>query len=159
VLRIPYSIIEELYRRGFGKLKQPTSEIDVNDTIDAVGFDFIQMPKVECAYFSDKKTGQLTIGEGIDEYVIRINKFESTIISRKAVAFDNLETLSMVMLDYDFNGDIFDLDQVFYAENLKRNNYEVRFSRDKLKKQIMIIYVDIFGNENREIKTEADFVT
>jgi site-specific DNA-methyltransferase (adenine-specific)/adenine-specific DNA-methyltransferase len=159
VLRIPYSIIEALYRHGFGKLKQPTSEIDVNDTIDAVGFDFIQMPRVECTYFSDKKKGQLTIGEGIDEYVIRIEKFESNTISRKPVVFDNLETLSMVMMDYDFNGAVFDLDQVFYAENLKRNNYEVRFSRDKLKKQLMIIYMDIFGNEKREIKTKADFIS
>ncbi|RJQ43645.1 MAG: hypothetical protein C4538_11690 [Nitrospiraceae bacterium] len=32
VLRIPYSIIEEIHNRGFSKIKQPVSELDVNDT-------------------------------------------------------------------------------------------------------------------------------
>ena len=49
------------------------------------------------------------------------------------------------------------MDEVFYAEDLKKSGYEVRFAEDKVKKQIMIIYVDIFGNEKREIKTLSDF--
>ena len=64
---------------------------------------------------------------------------------------------SMVMLNYDFNGEVFDLDEVFYAEDLKKNDYEVRFDEDKVKGQMMIIYIDIFGNEKREIKTIKDF--
>ncbi len=55
------------------------------------------------------------------------------------MGFANLETLSMVMLDYDFD------DEVFYAEDLKKNGYEVRFSEDKVKRQMMVIYIDIFG--------------
>ncbi len=54
VLRIPYSIIEEIHNRGFTKIKQPVSEMDVNDTVDSVGFDFIQVPKVECKYYLEK---------------------------------------------------------------------------------------------------------
>jgi len=157
ILRIPYSIIEEIHNRGFTKLKQPASELDVNDTVDAVGFDFIQVPTVECDYSIEKKKGQLELGKGIKECVIKIKKFESKVISRKPLEFANLETLSMVMLDYDFNGEVFDLDEVLYAENLKNNNYEVRFSADKVKDQIMVIYIDIFGNEKREIKTLKDF--
>ena len=38
-LRIPYSIIHELHRREFTALKQPTDEMAVNDTVEAVGFD------------------------------------------------------------------------------------------------------------------------
>lgn len=63
----------------------------------------------------------------------------------------------MVMLDYDFNGEVFDLDEVFYAEDLKKNNYEVRFAEDKIKGRMMVIYIDIFGNEKREVKTSKDF--
>jgi len=45
------------------------------------------------------------------------------------------------------------LDEVFYAEELKKhvlskaegNGYEVRFAEDKVKGQIMVIYIDIFG--------------
>jgi len=157
ILRIPYSIIEEIHNRGFSKIKQPVSEMDVNDTVDAVGFDFIQVPTVGCKYFIQEKKGQLNIDEGTKECVIKIEGFESKIISRKPLEFSNLETLSMVMLDYDFDGDVFDLDEVFYAEDLKKNGYEVRFGEDKVKGQIMIIYIDIFGNEKREVKTLSDF--
>ncbi len=157
VLRIPYSIIEEIHNKGFTKIKQPVSEMDVNDTVDAVGFDFIQVPAVECKYFIQNKKGQLEIGKGTKECAIKIEKFESKVISRKPMEFANLETLSMVMLDYDFDGEVFDLDEVFYAEDLKENDYEVRFAEDKVKEQIMVIYIDIFGNERREIKTLSDF--
>ena len=91
------------------------------------------------------------------ECVIKIEKFESKILSCKPVEFANLETLSMVMLDYDFDGEVFDLDEVFYAEDLKKSDYEVRFAEDNVKGQMMIIYIDIFGNEKREIKTIKDF--
>jgi len=157
VLRIPYSIIEEIHNRGFSKIKQPVSEMDVNDTVDAVGFDFIQTPTVECQYFIGDKKGQLKLGEGTKECVIKIEKFESRVISRKPLEFANLETLSMVMLDYEFNGEVFDLDEVFYAEELKKSDYEVRFAEDKAKDQIMVIYIDIFGNEKREVKALSDF--
>ncbi len=63
----------------------------------------------------------------------------------------------MVMLDYNFEGEVFALDEVFYAEELKKYDHELRFTEDKVKTQIMIIYIDIFGNEKREIKTLSDF--
>ena len=157
VLRIPYSIIEEIHDNRFTKIRQPVNEAEVNDTIDAVGFDFIQAPTVECKYFTRKKKGQLELGGGAKEHVVKIENFESKIISKKPLKFANLETLSMVMTDYDFDGEVFDLDDVFYAEDLKRDEYEVRFSANKLKGQLMIIYLDIFGNEKREVKMPADF--
>ena len=157
ILRIPYSIIEEIHNRGFTKIKQPVSEMDVNDTVDSVGFDFIQVPIVKCKYLIDDKKGQLEINKGTKECIVRIETFESRIISHKPLEFKNLETLSMVMLNYGFNGEFFDLDEVFYAEDLKKNDYEVRFAEDKVKDQIMVIYIDIFGNEKREVKTLRDF--
>jgi site-specific DNA-methyltransferase (adenine-specific)/adenine-specific DNA-methyltransferase len=33
----------------------------------------------------------------------------------------------------------------------------VRFAEDKVKGQIMVIYIDIFGNEKREVKSLKDF--
>ncbi len=157
ILRIPYSIIEEIHNRGFSKIKQPVSEMDVNDTVDAVGFDFIQVPTVECKYVLDKPKNPDLLTHKTKECVIKIEKFESKVISRKPLEFANLETLSMVMLDYDFDGEVFDLAEVFYAEELKKNGYEVRFAEDKVKGQIMVIYIDIFGNEKREIKTLSHF--
>ena len=63
----------------------------------------------------------------------------------------------MVMLDYNFDGTVFDLDSVFFAADLKKQDYEIRFSPEKLKGESMIIYVDIFGNEKREVKKLSDF--
>ncbi len=151
-LRIPYSIIDELHRKGFTHIKQPIREADVNDTIDAVGFDFIQTPNAECDYFIAKPEGEL-----FNEAVIKIKKFKSNILSKKPLKFENRETLSMVMVDYDYNGEVFDFDDVFYAEDLKKNKWEIRFDVDKIEDQMMIIYIDIFGNEKREVKAIKDF--
>jgi site-specific DNA-methyltransferase (adenine-specific)/adenine-specific DNA-methyltransferase len=63
----------------------------------------------------------------------------------------------MVMVDHDHDGEVFDFDEVFYAEDLKQKNYEVRFDSSKIDSQMMIIYLDIFGNEKREVKKLKDF--
>ena len=157
VLRIPYSIIDELHRKGFTHIKQPIREADVNDTIDAVGFDFIQIPDVECEYFIEDKKGQAEIANGNKEAAIKIEKFKSNILSKKPLEFENRETLSMVMVDYNYGGEVFDFDDVFYAEDLKKNEWEVRFDADKIAGQMMIIYIDIFGNEKREVKQLKEF--
>jgi len=157
VLRIPYSIIDELHRKGFTHIKQPVSELDVNDTVDAVGFDFVHIPEVECKYYLDEPKGQMKVGQSSKEAVIKINGFRSNILSKKPLKFENRETLSMVMVDYDYDGQVFDFDEVFYAENLKQNDYEVRFDSSKIDGQMMVIYIDIFGNEKREVKELKDF--
>ena len=158
ILRIPYSIISEIHQKGFTSIRQPADERDVNDIMEAVGFDFIQIPQVRCKYLIRKIKGrQKTIFEGNKEVVVEITVFKSNTLSRQPQGFKNLETLSMVMVDYDYNGKIFDLDEVFYAEELKNQDYEIRFDPAKIKKQMMIIYCDIFGNEKREIKTLKDF--
>ena len=157
VLRIPYSIIDELHRRGFTHIKQPIREADVNDTIDAVGFDFIQIPDVECEYCIEDKKGQVEIANGNKEAAVKIEKFKSNILSKKPLEFENRETLSMVMVDYNYDSEVFDFDDVFYAEDLKKNEWEVRFDVDKIAGQMMIIYIDIFGNEKREVKGLEEF--
>jgi len=159
VLRIPYSIIDELHRKGFTHIKQPLSEMDVNNTVDAVGFDFIQIPDVECEYYLDKSRGQVGLGHSGKDAVIKIKRFESAIISKKPLHYENMETLSMVMVDYNYDGKVFNFDEVFYAEDLKKQDYEIRFDSNKLDGQMMLIYIDIFGNEKKEVKTLNDFVS
>jgi len=151
ILRIPYSIINELHQKDFQSIRQPVDEMDINDTVEAVGFDFIQIPNVECEYHFEKSKKKS------NDCAIKIKKFTSQIISKKVPHFKNLETLSMIMVDYDYDGKVFDIDDVFYAENLQSTKYEVRFDKNKIKKQMMVIYVDIFGNERREVKKVSDF--
>ncbi|RLG12927.1 site-specific DNA-methyltransferase, partial [Candidatus Pacearchaeota archaeon] len=78
ILRIPYSIIEEIHQKGFSSIKQPTDERAVNDIMEAVGFDFIQVPKVRCRYYlaKSKGMGPLKLDKGKTEAVIKIKTFE-----------------------------------------------------------------------------------
>jgi len=152
ILRIPYSIINELHNKDFEAIKQPIDESQVNDTVDAVGFDFIRQPKVECDYSIEKPKDQL-----LEYAVIKIKTFKSEAMLKGASQLGNRESLSMIMVDFDYDGVIFNLDKTFYASEIEKNGWKVFLPLENIKKQIMIIYLDIYGNEYREIKTLRDF--
>jgi len=148
-LRIPYSIIHELHQREFTALKQPSDEMAVNDTVEAVGFDFIRTPelKFDCG-ISKRKGDSRTTG------FIRIKTFKSEAMVREPMRKrGNLETLSMVMLDYDFDekSQIFDLDAIFHADVIERENWEFRFPLETMGKKMMAVFIDIYGNEARVV--------
>jgi len=148
ILRIPYSIINELHTREFEAIQQPIDESQVNETVDAVGFDFIRSPKVECDYKKKKDTA-----------IIKINKFKSEAMLKGASQLANRESLSFVMVDFNY-GDkeqVFDLDKTIYASEIEKNNWEIHLPLKSIKDKMMVIYLDIYGNEYREIKTKADF--
>jgi site-specific DNA-methyltransferase (adenine-specific)/adenine-specific DNA-methyltransferase len=153
-LRIPYSIIHELHQREFAALKQPADEMAVNDTVDAVGFDFIRSPELEYVAMANKRKDEM-----LSEGVIRIKSFKSEAVVRDSTKKANRETLSMVMLDYDFDkeSDVFDLDAVFYAESIQNADWEVRFPLESVGKQMMAVFVDIYGNEAREVIPASRF--
>lgn len=153
-LRIPYSIIHELHQREFAALKQPADEMAVNDTVDAVGFDFIRSPELDYVATANKRKGEM-----LSEGVIRIKTFRSEAVVRDSTKKANRETLSMVMVDYDFDteSDVFDLDAVFYAEAIEKADWEVRFPLESVGKQLMAVFVDIYGNEAREVIPAGKF--
>ncbi|MGO8927628.1 MAG: DNA methyltransferase [Limisphaerales bacterium] len=146
-LRIPYSIIHELHQREFTALKQPSDEMAVNDTVEAVGFDFIRTPELEYDCGGGKRKGEL-----LPEAFIRIKTFKSDAVVREPVRKKgNRETLSMIMLDYNYEADILDLDAVFYADAIEKAGWEVRFPVESLGAQVMAVFVDIYGNEALEL--------
>jgi site-specific DNA-methyltransferase (adenine-specific)/adenine-specific DNA-methyltransferase len=147
-LRIPYSIIHELHQREFAALKQPADEMAVNNTVDAVGFDFIRSPELDYVTKANKREG-----------VIRVKVFKSEAVVRDSSKKANRETLSMVMVNYDYDtkSDVFDLDAVFYAETIQEADWEVRFPLEPIGKQLMAVFVDIYGNEAREVIPATKF--
>jgi len=154
-LRIPYSIINELHQREFTCLKQPSDEMAVNDTVEAVGFDFIRTPelKFECG----SKKGK---GDSLDTAFIKIKTFKSEAVVKEPMRKKvNLETLSMVMLDYDFDEElqVFDLDAVFYADALEKASWTLNFHPDLIGKKVMAVFIDIYGNEARVVIESAQF--
>ncbi len=162
VLRIPYSIINELHNRDFEAIIQPVDEMQVNETVEAVGFDFIRQPEVECDYFIQQPKRRL-----FTEAVVKIKVFKSESMAKGASQKGNLATLSMVLVDYNYAHDptrtgneppsAFELDAVFFASDIEASDWEVRMPFDALGTYVMLIYVDIYGNEYTEIKSPSDF--
>jgi hypothetical protein len=55
------------------------------------------------------------------------------------------------MVDFDYNGKVFDLDRVFYADVLKNNSWKVEFPLKDVAGDVMLVFLDIYGNESRMI--------
>lgn len=145
-MRVPYSIINELHQREFTALKQPDDETAVNDTVDSVGFDFIQPPKVKWTVGANARKGEL-----IKEAYLKIDKFESRARLRGEDVHGRMETFSMLMLDFDYDGDVFDLDAVFYNHQMEEAGWEARFPAGGLGNNMMAVFIDTHGNEAREV--------
>ena len=139
-LRIPYSYINELHRREFSALTQPSDERAVNETVEAVGFDFIQPPLVELEIKARGANASL-----------KIKKFESRARVKGKEKIGKHDTLSMVMVDFKYNSDVFDLDRVFYATALKDNGWKIEFPRKDVTGDVMVVFLDIYGNESRGV--------
>ena len=141
-LRIPYSFINELHRRQFSALVQPNDEMAINETVEAVGFDFIQPPVVE-----------LELAAKTQAISVKIKKFESKARLRGKDKISKHDALSMVMVDYDYNGKVFDLDKAFYASAIKDNKWKIELPVKEIKGDVMLVFLDIYGNESRIVIT------
>jgi len=162
-LKVPYQIIRELHKVQFKKFRQPQSKSDVNDLEDAIGFHFIRQPEVRSE-----------IKEKSKEYHITISKFISDFSEEETDRdMDNFESLAMILIDKDFDGETFDMDMYYFAEDLlpkKKKKTDEEESVENIKeglkhlnqislppipkrecgKRLMLIYVDIYGNEFKE---------
>jgi len=146
-LRIPYSYINELHRQEFSALAQPNDEMAINETVEAVGFDFIQPPIVELEFTTKK-----------DAAFIKIKKFESRARLRGEEKISKHEALSMVMVDFDYNEKVFDLDKTFYADTIKEKEWKIELPIKEIKENVMLVFVDIYGNESRIVVEKKKFV-
>jgi len=161
-LKVPYHIIRELHKAPFKKFRQPQSKSNVNDLEDAIGFHFMRQPDVKSEW---KEKGE--------EYHIAIKKFLSDFSEEETERdMENFESLAMVLIDKDFDGETFDMDTYYFAEDLlpkkkrKVDEEETENIKEELKhtnqillppipkkecgKRIMLVYVDIYGNEFKE---------
>jgi site-specific DNA-methyltransferase (adenine-specific)/adenine-specific DNA-methyltransferase len=144
-LRIPYSIINELHFREFTALQQPNDETAVNETVDAIGFDFIQPPNV------DWSIGVSSQESESDCLYLQINSFESRARLRGVDEVGGYETFSMLMIDYNFDTNVFNMDVVIYAHYMQKNDWQIRLDIADVGEKMMVIFIDIYGNEAREI--------
>lgn len=164
ILRIPYSIINELHNVNFEPIAQSEDVMHVNEIVEAVGFDFIRPPIVECEYVIQPRHNSTH-----REAVVKLKAFKSNAIVKGENEKKGMEALSMVLVDYDHPHYTtrqqkeatppFELDIVFYANQIKNWNWEIRMPVESLGENLMLIFVDIYGNEYVEVKSFTDFET
>jgi hypothetical protein len=123
----------------------------VNNTVEAVGFDFIRTPELKYTCSVEKPKGQL-----FPYGVIQITRFRSESLLRDLPPKDGRETLSMVLVDYKYDGDVFNFSDVYYADAIEVD-WKIRFPLERLGEQAMLIFVDKYGNEAREVVSASNF--
>jgi len=178
-LKVPISILARLIdNKSLGAFPQPCAETDVNEVIDAVGFDFISPPLVETQYLRLAPAKPDLLTRSRRDFVVRVKEFRSDTLASSPEDFENFETLSMVLIDFNFNAKVFDLDAVYwaeelvnaelkrkgltstakYAERVKDCDYlDVRIPEETATDNMMVIFVDKYGNEKKQILRRRDF--
>lgn len=146
-LKVPYEMIQELHKKPFQKLRQPRSKNEINNIEEMIGFQFIFPPEVKSSIIKNN-----------ENYYLQIKEFRNYYISNKNKSVDDFETFSAVYIDYDFNGDTFEMDESFFAdeilpsnEELDKNGIVIELPKDRLGKKIMVVYSDIYGNDFKEV--------
>ena len=184
-LKVPISILMRLLQSGeTGALKQPAKEADVNEVINAVGFDFISQPEVRWKCKKERSPDAPLL----KEYAIHLTEFRSKTLATDPEDFANFETLSLGMVDTDYDGLIFKLTKVFWANDLivaetrrlkgeqkrkRKPDEEERTDQVDLSKfqqlslripeaefigkQMLLILCDRYGNEKKLVLSKADF--
>ncbi len=163
-LKVPLSVLLRLIeRKEPAALKQPSKEEDVNEVIDAVGFDFISQPQVAWkAKKESRKDGLFTQ----TDFVLEISEFRAQTLATDPEDFQNFETFSMAMADMDYDGDVFRLGRVFWGEVAlkaaggieKAERLELRIPEQEFTgEEMMVILCDRYGNEKALLLHKTDF--
>ncbi|MFH1780420.1 MAG: site-specific DNA-methyltransferase [Candidatus Nealsonbacteria bacterium] len=160
-LKVPYQIIKELHKVQFKKFRQPQSKSQINDLDEAIGFHFIRQPEVKSEIKKLK-----------NKVALKIKKFESACSQDETgEKLKNFESLAMLLVDLNYDGEKFMMTNYFFAQDLlnhkpsdegeseeeikkelkKQKEIIKEFPKKDCGKKIMAIYVDIYGNEFREM--------
>src|SRR4030042_4274594 len=160
-LKVPMSVLLRLIeKKEPAALKQPTKEADVNEGLDAVGFDFISQPQVVVNAKRAKRKGNL-----FTDCVLEIREFRSQTLATDPEDFANFEKLSLIMVALDYDGDVFRLDRVFWAEDLLKDaggletakKLQMRIPEEEFTgKKMMVILCDKYGNEKTLVFNKKD---
>ena len=141
-LKVPYQIIQELHKEKFKKFRQPTSSSNVNSLENAVGFHFIRQPEVKSSF---------------DNGVITIEAFKAYYPDEDTLEdIPGLEALAMVVVDKNYNGNEFLMSDVFFAADIVNEDGQANVSIEDCGSKVSAVYIDIYGNEFREVFTNKN---
>lgn len=66
-------------------------------------------------------------------------------------------TLAMLLIDANYNGEVFQLTRSFFAKQLEQSNWTARIDVGELGDRLMAIWVDHHGNEFKHVFAREDF--
>lgn len=151
VLRVPYSVIEALHDRGFDHIEQPASAEHINDPLDAYGFDFIELPEVT--------TRTESVGDVLRLHIDTFMRGGLDPDDFKELPDAGRGDLAMVMVDANYDGELFRISQWRFADDLKATDWTVSLRLSECGKRLMVVFLDTHGNERREIVMPATAAT
>lgn len=133
LLKFPYKVLEDVSRQ-FQIEEQPSSSADINKLISSTGFYFNEEVSLK---IKKEKNG------------FKIEQFATKILNSKNELFRGLDGLAMILVDVDYDGKIFDMDEVVYSKDIGEDGV---VNVPGLSDKTVIIAVDKHGNESKITK-------
>lgn len=148
-LRIPYSIVHELHSREFEAVLQARDEAGINAITEAYGFSFIVAPEVHWSVLPPER-------EPDGPILLRTDRFISRAKVKGTETHGGKDTLSILLIDVDYQGDVFDLDLAFLGRELEQTDWVATIPRAGVGDRIMAIWIDHHGNEAKSVIPRAE---
>ena len=132
MLKFPYKILEDI-SRNFQIEQQPSSQENVNNLINSTGFYFNDDVEIEV-----EKTRQ----------GFKITRFETKILDKQENRLKGLDGLAMLLVDVDYDGEIFDMDRTVFAKDIGDDGV---IKVTGLTESIAVVAIDKHGNESKPV--------
>ncbi|MFC1895542.1 DNA methyltransferase [Thermodesulfobacteriota bacterium] len=132
LLKFPYKILEEV-ARNFSLEEQPDSPDNINNLVSSVGFYFHDDVHVEAR----KTSGGLML-----------SGFSTPIVNREGKTYEGLEGLSLILIDLNYDGKVFNLHKAVYRKGIKE---DVSISLEGVTEGTAVIAIDRHGNESKPV--------
>lgn len=129
-LKFPYSILEQA-SRNFAIEDQPDTPANINNLVSSVGF-----------YFND----EVTVKAKKTAKGFKICGFKTPILNRDGEKHEGHSGLSLILIDLDYDGKVFDMEIAVYAKEMKEGG-EVDLAG--VTGKTAVIAIDRHGNESK----------
>ena len=77
---------------------------------------------------------------------MKITRFETRILDKQEKRLKGLDGLAMLLVDVDYDGEIFDMDRTVFAKDIGENG-DVKLAG--LTESVAVIAIDKHGNESK----------
>ena len=83
---------------------------------------------------------------------LKITRFETKILDNQEDRLKELDGLAMLLVDVDYDGEIFDMDMTVFAKDIRAGG---EITMTGLTESVAVIAIDRHGNESKVYKVEG----